>query len=410
MPGGGDPMRPAEPRPPDDSGWFIRVMRGLERAMHGFDQLQLVVVVVFLVVGAPYCMLQGLHLGGVVLSGIGLVFAMVTLSPSRGYLGRRRRPVRIATAVGFAAIGAVCAAGLARPVDPQWQPLPGARRMSDPVLAMGPGHALSVLITGGRGALFTHDPDAVQQGSKGDRGWTWIDFPGARTWDLAIDADDGRVVAAPDREPVVYALAPGARRFRPLERPEGLVRSLAAARGRIYLVVASRLHVALPGSPGFAPVPEAGPASCVAAHGDRVLVGGPRFRESLDGGRTFTDLTPDGAELGHAVCAVTASGRAYVAEGGIWSSHFYARDGAGAAFVARRPPHRDVRVMAARGDQVVTGSWGGGVHHSTDGGASWRSLGLSGFEVRAMAVDFQTRRVFAAASNLTKGGIYMRTF
>ena len=156
------------------------------------------------------------------------------------------------------------------------------------------------------------------------------------------------------------------------------------------------------------------PVQCVAVAGRHVIAVGARFYASSDEGRSFADVTPEGAALRFPGCAIAADGWAWVFDGDlVGGGHLFVR-APGGAFARRSPAHRDMRVIVlnpADGREAWVGAWGGGVYRSVDGGGSFTRLGLRGGEVRSLAVDFAGRRVYAATSNLiSPKGVWTRPF
>jgi hypothetical protein len=49
------------------------------------------------------------------------------------------------------------------------------------------------------------------------------------------------------------------------------------------------------------------------------------------------------------------------------------------------------------------GAWGAGVYRTTDGGVTWKMMGLLGFEVSDLAVDFRNKVAYAG----TGSGVYV---
>ncbi len=51
---------------------------------------------------------------------------------------------------------------------------------------------------------------------------------------------------------------------------------------------------------------------------------------------------------------------------------------------------------------VISKPWGAGVYRTRDRGQAWQRMGLRGFEVSALAVDFIHKRAYAGAGS----GVY----
>jgi hypothetical protein len=136
--------------------------------------------------------------------------------------------------------------------------------------------------------------------------------------------------------------------------------------------------------------------------------GSSRFYPSTDDFRLV-----HGWRAGFPQAACAPDGRAYAIDDGLVRGQLRARLPAG-SWVARPLPAPDVRVAVVNpedGRELWLGTWGAGVFRSKDGGESWENLGLIGFEIRAMAVDFAAHQVWAASSTpMGRSAIWERSF
>jgi len=75
------------------------------------------------------------------------------------------------------------------------------------------------------------------------------------------------------------------------------------------------------------------------------------------------------------------------------------------AFVARSAPAPRIEALAVHpedGKEAWVGAWGAGVFRTTDGGVTWQAMGLVGFEVSDLAVDFRREVAYVG----TGSGVY----
>jgi hypothetical protein len=191
----------------------------------------------------------------------------------------------------------------------------------------------------------------------------------------------------------------------------GVVRSLASSGDRVFLVAKRRLYTLHTESRAVGAAEMVGAVNAVCAQGSQVLaMGGTRRGAeawlSTDGGETFTAKPIGGASTAHA-CALSADGWRWVVTSGIFAGEVWVA-APGGAFVSRAVPAPRVEAIAVDprdGRHAWIGMWGEGVVRTRDGGVSWQSMGLKGFEVTSLVVDFARGWAYAGAGS----GVYVRS-
>lgn len=372
---------------------------GLRRAVVGFSLLQLWIIGVFVLVGPWWALRGGLPGAALLLAGLGLLFDWRALDVllERAPAFVQRASVRVAVASHLIAAGSAIFL-IFRPLDPAWTMLAGSDSWTDPL----------VVFTGSDGFV-------VQTGSGRMLTWTGDDWrglgepPGSRAWEFHV-GPDGALWTAPRgisrldrRDPVTGA-------WRSLGRLPGELTALAVGDDELLVAVDGGLHHLDLSQGTWSQVQEVtGRSASVAVGGGSAVAIGSRWW-SRDSTGAWIDVTPAGVD-GWTYTAVGGGGWRYAWHSGIWSSDLHAAP-PGRLFEPRTPPAPDLRVLVADptdGARVIAGSWGQGVWGSSDGGASWSTLGLERVQVRRLAVDWRRGVVCAASANMIwSRGVYCR--
>lgn len=374
-------------------------MGRLIRALDLWDVFQITVWAVFLVLSPPVCLLRGLYFGAAVCSVLGLFLANMLFTRGTRFAAMRGRKVlRWGMNIELGLVGVASLVMLFAPPTGGWSVVPGTDGWFNVSLALDQGELM---------ALRAHSRSYQLGRLRADR-WQFSPIPGGISWDLAV-APDHTLWATPEGLDEALALDPGASQWRRVERPDdGFVRHLDATNG-VVLVTSQRPY--LLGHDGrWQPLgPKHSSDACRA--GRRWLtVGSPGVSES-DDGLTWRQVFFWDARFPLLACA--PDGQAYAIDGGLLWGQMRAR-GTDGVWRERSLPAPDVRVALvnpARSGELWLGTWGQGVFRSTDGGVTFQDLGLRGFEIRAMAVDFQAGRAFVAPSNLAyRSGVWSLSF
>lgn len=337
------------------------------------------------------------YLGVTVTGAIGIFLGLaMPVSDSKPLAVQLLRVLLVTQGLLFGGYGAFV---LARPPDP-WVPATARGRTS---LALGPRGEVSALeFTERGGGFFSRD----ESGS-----WQKSVFPGRLALDIAFVPRQGVLYAREDRADILWAL--GARGE--WESGPGFAFPAAIAASDTALFVATRGALYRVDAPRATPrkVPVEGAPKVVCARGRRVLAVQPITEQaagraflSEDGGATFAELA--GASLAATKCGVSDDGTLWVvAEGTFSGALSVAAPGGG--FQSRSVPAPRVEAIAVSpsdGREAWIGVWGAGVFRSRDGGASWTAMGLEGFEVSALVVDFERGRAYAG----TGSGVHELSF
>lgn len=388
-----------------NDGAGARFFRGVLWFHRGVFFFKVATWTLFALVGPAVALWMSNFVGGAVMGGISVLIG-AALFRDGVWSFQGRKSLRIFLCLQGLAAGAYSAYRLVAP-PPGWQHENEASRPTL-VLEASTGTVHGVEFGGGSEAL-TRDPAGGV--------WTRRAFPGRFALTIALDAASGATLIGEDRRPTLWLAHPRdpastGEPWRALAMPGEV---LSIARTKTSFLVATRGPFTRLDATSWQAtrVPEIDAATTVCAAGNRVLVvrSGLRERaglawESFDGGTTFHDeLSFRGAGR---LCALDGAGWAWVAEGGLFSGELAVR-APGGDFVAKDPPlprMESLVVNGADGREAWVGGWGGGVFRSRDGGASWQSFGLDGFEVESIAVDFARHVVFAS----TGSGVYSRSF
>lgn len=369
------------------------VLVALHRLMAGWLLFKLAAWALFLLVFPAMCLARGLDGFALLLGLLGLFLDLkavdLLLGWARGWAPALRRLMLLYHG-GIALAGLVL---LASPIDQQWTLVAGTEDRGDLTVTWLPD---GLVVGSGGGSSLLHHTDAGEIRS--------LDYRGGPSWILQTAADDTLWVAPPDH-PRIYTRDHDT--WTELPRPAGYVRALAPGRTHVWLVT-NDLHVLDRRTHRWA-VPDVGEWStgvALAPDEREVLVVGRRWFTSPDG-QQWTDITPpDIDDLGRfPEAAIGGGGWRYVFTSGLWSSTLHVRGPDDEIFSPRTPPASDLRVIVADphdGRRVWFGTWGEGVHQSSDGGRTWQDLGLHRIQVRGLAIDFNNSppRVAAGGSNL----------
>lgn len=394
------------------SGRAEKTLSGLARFMHGVALFKVAVWTIFLMVFPPFCLYRGLILGALITGALGLFIDLYLFARPWDDLPDRIRkiifPPMLLLHIGVLGGGIF---SMTRPISGGWAPVAGSDKWAEvTALTEGENTLFLLLGSGGPKAAILTTPDA---GNSFDT----IDYPGGFGWHLAFSPKTRTVYALPREGSVIWAYSLGDKQWTTISRPAGYSDQMAVLNDKIFVIVQNRLYVSGVQKPRFTPLPEAGRPTHLAVSPDPenpiVLATGSRIMESFDGGESFKDSTPQGADFMHSECVVGAGGYRYVFSGGMMSSVFLTAE-PGQSYRLRELPDSDTRVMIANpidGKEIWLGTWGQGVFRSADAGKSFHPMGLERNEIRALWVDFKRRRAFAPASNLALGrGLYIREF
>lgn len=399
-------MSSNDARPPSRApgGRAVEALNGFARAV---TWLKLISWTVFAAVGPVTFFLMKNYVGVAVTSGISILIALAVLGPSLS--SHPLRPAFRAFLVVQGVLGAGMAAYvLAMPPAGWTHELDSTRQ----ALAAGPGGTVV-------GVEFSERADVHVRGVDGR--WTRESFPGGLAarivWSpldgvlLVPEARTATILLRPLPPAIGAAPAPG---WRVLRAP-GVGTDVLVTSRVVLLRDARGMNVLHLPHGELVEVAGVGAATTACASGDRVLaiqtavsaIDRPgRAWESRDGGLTFQPEPSFAGPADH--CAIADDGAAYAATSVMFGGRLAARP-AGGRFVELEPPLARVeaiRVNPANGREVWIGGWGGGVFRSVDAGRTWDHLGLHGFEVESIHVDFASGLVLAA----TGSGIYSRRF
>jgi hypothetical protein len=355
---------------------------------------------VFALAGPIAWLLMRNYLGVAITGAIGVFIGLFLFREPVDFRGRKLlRGMLIAQGLVMGGYGAFV---LTRPAAP-WRHVGGRTRTS------------VVLSTSGRAfGLEFSEKSSFYAADASTGEWQTEAFPGALASTLWI-ADD--VLFAPeDRSNRLWArsVAPNAR-WDVLDGrgfPASFARSdralFYAARRRLWRFDNPAALATLAVEPTA--VDDVGDVSAVCARGSHVLAlatsGLAQLWRSHDGGASFT---ADPGELRDAsLCAVTNRGCAWLASEGTFKGEV-ARAEPGQRLSLHAAPAPRIEALQVNPESCMEawlGIWGAGVFRSIDGGSSWESMGLVGFEVSSLAVDFVSRRAFAG----TGSGVYTLAF
>ena len=389
---------------------FVDRLEGINRY---YQYFKLFAWVVFLAGFAPVCLANGMHAAAALLAVLGLlvnhlVFRKLELPISDELHSR----ITLLLYLEHVVVLLVSAWFLTRPIEGvgagahSWKIIPNTEH-PDPVLLMLARERLAVLRTRRGGA-------EVLQSRDGGKTWRNLRYPGLFGWCMFFDAKREELWVGPNKGNRVHFYRFKTGRWISMPRPAGYIWSISVINNVPHLTVRGELFRLREG--GWVSV-HRGNVKTIVASPDRkkklILSLGRRWRESSDGGKTWRDVTATGADLLTPRGAVGGGGRRYVFEGGVFRGRFYAA-GPGERFQERELPAPDIRVMVASpadGRDIWIGSWGQGIFRSRDAGRTWRYMGLRGIQVRSMALDIESRKIYAASSNLLfRHGIYVMTF
>ncbi len=362
-----------------------RALGGLARVMRGVAIFKFVVVAGFLWVGPIWTIVAWLSGATVLLSLLGLFMDRVSLAEVLGVFVSDRwahvgKQLSTAYHLGSLAVGLTL---MFWPHDPAWTQL--VDEGNDPIV-----------VHDGR-ALYLSTASTLRRFDGSE--WRDVSRPPGFAWEMGADGEE--LWLAP-REGTQYFIRRHGE-WRPERRPPGMVQNADRAQGHQVLVAGGWVF--------DSDLPDVEVrAYDVAITNGRVLATGARWWTSA--GADYRDVTPPGV-TGRNWKVDADAGRFYVYRGSSFGSgQLYVGDGV--AFEERTMPVSDVRAIVVHPgepDHAFAGSWGNDVHATTDGGRTWTGLGLSGVEVRSIAVDWQGRRLYVASSNTVMDqGVWTRTF
>jgi hypothetical protein len=216
---------------------------------------------------------------------------------------------------------------------------------------------------------------------------------------VRIAAHRGMVLAHEDRSPTLWLRGADAR-WRRLEGQRNTptyasteLTLYAATSGSLYRITAPDMRPAT--------VTGVGEISTVCSDGESVLAvrsGGPGWRS--DDASRFEPVANDQPAT---LCGLSADGHIWLAQPGAFSGSLSV---SGQQRSLPAPRIEALSVNPEHGSEAWIGLWGAGVYRSEDDGAHWTFMGLEGFEVRSLAVDF-TRHVAYAG---TGSGVFERSY
>lgn len=389
-----------------------QALSGLARFMHGVTLFKVAVWTLFLLVFPPLCAYRGLIFGALLTGGLGLFVDLYLFARPWDDLPDRIRkiifPPMLLLHLGVLGITAY---SMTQPISGGWKAVSGSEKWMEVTgLAQGENTLFLLLGSGGVKSTVLATPD-------GGNSFDTLDYPGGFGWSMAFSPNTRILYALPRDGSTIWTYSLDQKEWKPIRRPPGHSDRMALLNDRIFIVIENRLYVSDSKRPQFTELPEAGRPFQVCtspeASNPIVLATGSRIMESFDGGQSFRDSTPQGADFRHAECEVGAGGYRYVFSGGMITSIFLVAE-PGRSYRPRELPDTDTRVLVANpkdGKEIWLGTWGKGIFRSMDAGSTFISMGLERNEVRTLWVDFARGRAFAPASNMfLGGGFYIRSF
>ncbi len=348
--------------------------------------------------GGPLCFLgMRNYLGMTVTGAIGVLIGLALPQPEKKL--RSILALRVALVLQGIGLGGYGAYMLSRPPDP-WVFAIGRTRTALALASSGKVYALE--FSEHNAGFFVRD----ESGS-----WTRSNFPGYLASDIALGPRQDVVYAREDRADVMWTLGPDNQ----WERRDGFgFRSSLATSDRALFITSkgSLFRVDGPEAP-MRRVTGVGTASVLCARGRYVLAVLPKTQEvgkvwqSEDGGISFVEVL--GASIPASVCGISDDGTRWVVAEGTFSGVLSIATLGSARFDVKNVPAPRVEAIAVNpknGDEAWIGVWGAGVYRSLDGGDSWSQMGLTGYEVSALGVDFANHRAYAG----TGSGVYELSF
>lgn len=375
-----------------------RIFGGVQRFLAGWTWLKVVVWTVFAAVGPVAFLLMQNYLGVALVGAISLGFGVFLFGPKqmdfhfRGAL----RGFLVAQGVLLCAYGSYV---LATPSTP-WRH--GAGRTQVGLALSGTHDVYAVEFTETAGRFYMRRTDGQYEAEP---------FPGHLALDVGV-ARDGTVFVHEDRTDALHVRGPDGV-FR-LRIAEGNYATYAPSGDALFIASRGTLLRAAPPFDAEAEVAGVGPITTVCSVGKRVLAvrsstaveGEGRAWESTDGGETFRERSR--TSLPATRCALSEDGYTWLTNDGIFEGDIAVARGQGAFERVRAPAPRieAIAVNPRRGTEAWLGIWGAGVYRTEDAGRTWTHMGLRGFEVSALAIDFERRTAYAG----TGSGLYEREF
>jgi hypothetical protein len=369
--------------------------RALVTVNAGAVALKLLAWTAFALAGPLVFLAMRNYLGVALTGGIG-VFLGLAVFRSGGVPSPALHTLRIVLVAQGLGLGLYGAYVLSRPALP-WVLGAGSTRTSLALdLVTGTVHALELAENGAR--FFTHAP--------GTGAWRAESFPGDLVQSLGIGPRGAAVFAPESRSPQLWWLDTRAGRHWRARSGFGFPVTFAAtdealfvaARGALWRLTSPDAEPAR--VPDVLPTTVCASASQVLAVRSRTVGEGPgRVWRSSDGGARFAAV-PD-ASLPGKLCALSRDGWAWVAEAGLFQGDLFVA-APRAAFEDRGLPAPRVEALVVNpddGTEAWIGVWGAGVFRSLDAGATWKPMGLEGFEVSALVVDFRRKVAYAGTGS-----------
>lgn len=360
-----------------------------ELLYRGFEFLQVVVVLAFLAVFPPMCLINGVYGGSLITSVLGLLGLLWAFDTVMFWIeDKKRRVFKGLLLVMHCVIILISLVQLTRPPGDHWVQIEGS------------GDWNNTRVSGNQTTIWAH--------SGGPKVWK-VDTKTAKATSFgqqvdqfaqAFDASESHVWTAPTTGATItgYDVTTGQPLW--IKRPVGSLRAFVAGSQVLWATIDRSLWSFDLRTGKWQPHLESARIHDVCRHKNHVVaVGRTKWHESLDGGKTWRDITPNaGVPSLWYQCAVRQS--VWVYEGGLLEGHLWVRE---QSLWHQRPlPVRDIRVLEVDPTQVgraIIGSWGKGIWETKDGGKTWQDLGLHGFEVRRLSFLPGTNTLVVASSN-----------
>lgn len=378
-----------------------KVERAAAAVHHGILFVKLGVWTAFALAGPIAFLMMRNYLGVTVTGGIGIFIGLaIGDMDAKGRALAALRVVRAVLCLQGLLLGGYGAYKLSRPADP-WKHAVGRTRAALTLASTGKVYALE--FTESSAGFFIRDESGE---------WRRDTFPGFLASTIAIGPGDAVVFANEDRALRIWIFGPEEDWER---RPGfGFPSSLASSDRALFITARGSLHRIDKPNAEARPVPGVeGGASVVCTRGNLVLAIKPkregqagRVWRSTDGGTSFSDVR--GASLAASLCGIANDGSVWVAAEGTFSGELSVA-APNAGFAKKTLPAPRVEAIAVNptdGREAWVGAWGAGVYRSLDGGESWSLVGLEGFEVSDLVVDFVRHRAYAGAGS----GVYELAF
>ena len=367
----------------------MSLLEKLGSLYRGFEFLQVVVVLAFLAAFPPLCLVNGMYGGALITSALGLfglwwAFDAVTL-----WVGeKKRKALKGLLLVMHCVIITISLVQLIRPPGDQWVQVEGSGEWNNTRVAR---NQTTIWAHSGGPKIWKVDPKTAKATSFGQQ---------VERFASAFDASSTHVWTAPTTGVTLagYDIKTGQPSW--IKRPAGSLRAFVAGEDMLWMTIDRGLWSFDLSRRQWRPHLESARVHEVCHHKNQVVaIGRRQWHESLDGGKTWRDITPKTGVPSHWYqCAVRQS--VWVYEGGMFEGLLWVREQG--QWHQRPLPVRDIRVLEVDPTQTqraILGSWGKGIWETTDGGKTWRDLGLHGFEVRRLSFLPGTNTLVVASSN-----------